>query len=1200
MAERVPEISEAFLLENRDFLRSLACSLVFDEHKADDVVQQACLAALEHPPKEAGPLRSWLARVVRNLAFTMLKREGERASRERVAARPEAEGLGEELDLEHQQLVLEALRRLRQPYRTAIYLRYYRDLSPARIAELEDEPIATVKTRLRRGLALLREELDRRHPEGRASWCAALAPFASGAGVAPPSATLYAALKGMILMKKPVLASLSIAVLLAVATVSWVATRDGDGSAERAPTGGVAVKPEAPSATLAAGPAELELEGDTAAAAPARTELTPAPVAAKPERRTAAVTGRVLGELGRPVAGAEVMLLPDDDEGLFGLLVLDASGSRAVARTTSDTGGRFELPLTEAGGYHVAVGADGFAPFRKETVADPERDNDVGDLTLDPGVRISGRVVDRAGAPLAGVQIHRPLSSTSGEVILVSGEALLPVVATSDSGGYFAVERQAVGPWELSFRSGEHPPEVVTGETRRAGEHVSDLLVTLADGYAIEGRLADVPDDSGDGLHVVALPAASSTDGFARFAAATAKVADVAADGSFRLQGLEEGATYHLHAQAGGSTFGPRTRSDTVEARAGDRGVTLRYTRATALAFRVVDAVSGDPLTDFEVEAGSDFLSPLLDDRGDVRTHHPGGLVRYEDVDSRMLTGMGAARLRVLAVGYETYETGGLTLAPGTELDLGVVRLRRAPVVRVTVLDERTGAPIEGARVSLQRESEPADTGLATGRSVRVRLGQGDSEPVITTEGNDMRSGETDADGVCILNSLPGERVQVRVASAGYAPQSTDAFTLPSADHSETVRLAEGSTVTVLVVDEAGTPLAGEQVQHRAPSDGPEQPFGTARAGNRQTDSEGRALFHNLEPGVHRFRLSEDPFQGPLGAGTMRVLRPGSDSAGAPWSEVDVVAGTPGEVTLTATPRSALAGAVTEAGLPLAGAEVRLLPAEEGIAPIPALQATGPSARTDSRGRYRLDDVVAGDYRIEVVHASRAMPWREEIELRPGANERDVALSVTVVEGRVTAPDGSPVVGSRVQAERATAPTGGPIVQMVGVTVSGEGTMAVSLSPGDGPETRTDADGYYRLRGVTPDAPLVVRVSGDAHAPATSDEVELAPDETLTGVDVTAEPAGEIEVKATRGDGSPGGGYLATASWIGDDGAAPQPVTGFVGPNGSAVLRGCRAGRWRVTLSPIGFGNEAPPPAPEPLEVEVEAGETAALDFPVE
>ena len=49
------------ILAQREFLRGLARGLLADEHRAEDVVQQACVAALERPPGSVEKLRGWLA-----------------------------------------------------------------------------------------------------------------------------------------------------------------------------------------------------------------------------------------------------------------------------------------------------------------------------------------------------------------------------------------------------------------------------------------------------------------------------------------------------------------------------------------------------------------------------------------------------------------------------------------------------------------------------------------------------------------------------------------------------------------------------------------------------------------------------------------------------------------------------------------------------------------------------------------------------------------------------------------------------------------------------------------------------------------------------------------------------------------------------------------------------------------------------------
>ena len=58
-----------------------------------------------------------------------------------------------------QNLVFAALRTLSDSYRTVLHLFYFEDLTTARIAEVLDLSVATVKMRLSRGRAMMRDRL---------------------------------------------------------------------------------------------------------------------------------------------------------------------------------------------------------------------------------------------------------------------------------------------------------------------------------------------------------------------------------------------------------------------------------------------------------------------------------------------------------------------------------------------------------------------------------------------------------------------------------------------------------------------------------------------------------------------------------------------------------------------------------------------------------------------------------------------------------------------------------------------------------------------------------------------------------------------------------------------------------------------------------------------------------------------------------
>src|SRR5262245_8618040 len=72
------------------WVQRLARSVVRAEASAEDLAQEAQLAALRRGPATRSALAPWLARVTRNFARRGWRDEARRAAREHAAARPEA------------------------------------------------------------------------------------------------------------------------------------------------------------------------------------------------------------------------------------------------------------------------------------------------------------------------------------------------------------------------------------------------------------------------------------------------------------------------------------------------------------------------------------------------------------------------------------------------------------------------------------------------------------------------------------------------------------------------------------------------------------------------------------------------------------------------------------------------------------------------------------------------------------------------------------------------------------------------------------------------------------------------------------------------------------------------------------------------------------------------------------------------------
>jgi RNA polymerase sigma-70 factor, ECF subfamily len=147
---------------------SLALRMLADAAEAEDVVQdvftQAWRQAGLYDPARA-PVIGWLLVITRARTLDRL-----RARRSRIALagvgpdpatvvdsspRPDAQAIG----LEQGTRVRAALASLSVAQREAIELAYYKGLSQSDIAERLQEPLGTIKTRIRSGLIRLRELL---------------------------------------------------------------------------------------------------------------------------------------------------------------------------------------------------------------------------------------------------------------------------------------------------------------------------------------------------------------------------------------------------------------------------------------------------------------------------------------------------------------------------------------------------------------------------------------------------------------------------------------------------------------------------------------------------------------------------------------------------------------------------------------------------------------------------------------------------------------------------------------------------------------------------------------------------------------------------------------------------------------------------------------------------------------------------------
>src|SRR6266478_2052724 len=160
---------EAMMLPHMDAAHNLARWLLRNEQDAQDIVQEAYLRAFKSFGGFHGSNgRAWLLTIVRNTAYTLLKKN--RAVDLTTTFDEEIHTAGHEsvspaTILEHSEnaeLIKEAMDELPVEFREILVLRHLEGLSYKEIAEIAQIPPGTVMSRLSRARAKLREYLAAR------------------------------------------------------------------------------------------------------------------------------------------------------------------------------------------------------------------------------------------------------------------------------------------------------------------------------------------------------------------------------------------------------------------------------------------------------------------------------------------------------------------------------------------------------------------------------------------------------------------------------------------------------------------------------------------------------------------------------------------------------------------------------------------------------------------------------------------------------------------------------------------------------------------------------------------------------------------------------------------------------------------------------------------------------------------------------
>ena len=405
-------VSETELLENLAWVQALARRLVSDPATAEDVAQDAWLAARERPPRRArsgAGLRAWLARVTRTLARQSFRSESARSARERAVARREATPSAGDVvaRAEMQKRIVEAVLALEEPGRTTILLRHLDGLSARAISERRGETPEAVRQRLSRALEALRARLERELGGTRRSMERALLPLVTTGWRGVEAAGIGEILGGTV-VSKSAMALGGALVVAAVAVGIWL---QGGGVPEAAEPG----EPEAKSAEVVA----VDEEG-----VEGRSEEVDIvqPLAGEPGRDA------VPAETG--AAAASYLVLDPEGRGVPDARAVLCHEGAVLARGETDEEGTLATEVSLEGDGRLLLEALGWAPQVHEVPLAPG----LHEVRLRPGAAVSGWIVVDGGTPWERI----------------------PLLLRSDRGYVKAEEELGIGAEEVGLDRGRH------------------------------------------------------------------------------------------------------------------------------------------------------------------------------------------------------------------------------------------------------------------------------------------------------------------------------------------------------------------------------------------------------------------------------------------------------------------------------------------------------------------------------------------------------------------------------------------------------------------------------------------------------------------------------------------------------------------------------------------------------------------------
>lgn len=185
------------------------------------------------------------------------------------------------------------------------------------------------------------------------------------------------------------------------------------------------------------------------------------------------VSGRALSPSGEPAYGARGVLRPVSSQPYD----RDSEGYSAFSATTAQDG-QLRLIGIRPGDYTLSLKASSFAEFRRPVTVGA--DMDLGDLYLDLGCKLDGRVGDRFGKPAPYMSIEARRGSPQ--------ELRSAIAASSDADGFFSFEHLARDVYSIVVRSNRRT--LTSSQVSMEGDPCARTTELVVGGTEVEGYIS--------------------------------------------------------------------------------------------------------------------------------------------------------------------------------------------------------------------------------------------------------------------------------------------------------------------------------------------------------------------------------------------------------------------------------------------------------------------------------------------------------------------------------------------------------------------------------------------------------------------------------------------------------------------------------------------------------------------------------------